>query len=139
MELIRFAYNEDRNLTKLKEICKKSGSNALKRSFEYLRIVFYHSNPNKVISEYVPNVVYYVATIGKNKIRLVDIGVNKEYQRKGIGRKIIERLKLLAKSKGIQKITLRTSSEETAFMFYQKIGFVEVGMNGNDIEMELKI
>lgn len=138
MELKKFNYLEDRNLVELKKICKKSGSKALNKTFEYLRVLFYF-NRDKVVSEFIPDVAYYVAQVGKDKIRLVDLGVSLEQQRKGIGSLLIKRVVDLAKSKGLKKITLRTSSEETAFMFYQKLGFKDVGLNKNDIEMELRI
>lgn len=138
MELKKFNYLEDRNLVALKKICKNSGSRALNGTFEYLRVLFYF-NKDKVVSEFIPDVAYYVAQVGKDKIRLVDLGVSLEQQRKGIGSLLIKRVVDLAKSKGLKKITLRTSSEETAFMFYQKLGFKDVALNKNDIEMELKI
>ena len=136
MEFVPFVYEQDRNLHRLKQISKNCGSVAAKKSFEYLRIMFYH-NVNKVFSEYVDGVAYYVCCLMKNKIRVIEIAVSEQYQRKGIGTKMIERIKKVAEAKGINKITLRTSSDETAFMFYQKLGFKDVGMNGNDIEMEL--
>lgn len=137
MELFTFVYS-DRGIKQLKQICDSSGSPALKRTFDYLRILFYFSK-DRVVSEYIPNVAYYVATVSKNKVRLVDIAVSSEFQKKGIGTQLINRIKEIAKAKGVKKITLRTSSDETAFMFYHKQGFVDVGMNGNDIEMELII
>lgn len=137
MELCKFEYNEN-SIKQLKSICDKCESPAIKRTFDYLRILFYFSK-DKIISEFIPDVAYYVATFSRNKIRIVDIAISKEYQRKGLGTILINRIKAIAKAKGINKITLRTSSEETAFMFYQKLGFNEVCMNGNDIEMELII
>lgn len=137
MELLKFEYS-NRNMRQLKQICDKAGSPALKRTFEYLRILFYF-NRDKVVSEFIPDIAYYVASVSKNQVRLVDIAVNQAYQKRGIGTQLINRIKEIAKAKGVNRITLRTSSEETAFMFYQKQGFREVGMNENDIEMELII
>lgn len=131
-----FVYEQDRKLQSLKSICLKTGSPALKKTFEYLRILFYFTKPEKIIAKYIPEVAYIVATISKQKIRIIDLGVVKDFQHKGIGGKLVNLVIEQASHLGIDKITLRTSSEETAFMFYQKLGFKETGLNGDDIEME---
>ena len=136
MKIKKFRYCNDRKLIELKSICKRCGSDALKKTFEYLRILFYFTNPEKVISEYIPDIAYYVATISKQHIRIVDIGVVENFQHKGIGKTLIDRIIEQANHLRIDKITLRTSSHETAFMFYQKMGFNVVGMKEDDLEME---
>lgn len=134
-----FKYSEDKNLSQLKNICVKTDSLALKKTFEYLRILFYFTKPEKIIAKIIPNVAYIVATIAKKHIRIVDLGVVKVYQHKGIGRLLINHIIEHAKCLNVDKITLRTSSEETAFMFYEKLGFKATGMIKEDIEMELKL
>lgn len=134
-----FKYSEDINLSQLKNICVKTDSLALKKTFEYLRILFYFTKPEKIIAKIIPNVAYIVATIAKKHIRIVDLGVVKVYQHKGIGRLLINHIIEQAKCLNVDKITLRTSSEETAFMFYEKLGFKATGMIKEDIEMELKL
>lgn len=136
MIIKKFSYANDKNLTELKKICKQCGSNALKKTFEYLKILFYFTKPEKVISEYIPDVAYYVATISKQHIRIVDIGVVENSQHKGIGKILLDRVIEQANHLKIDKITLRTSSYETAFIFYLKMGFNVVGMTGDDLEME---
>ena len=84
-----FKYSEDKNLSQLKNICVKADSLALKKTFEYLRILFYFTKPEKIIAKIIPNVAYIVATIAKKHIRIVDLGVVKVYQHKGIGRLLI--------------------------------------------------
>lgn len=135
MEFVPFVYEKDKNLKTLKKISDKCGSRSAKSCFNYLRMIFYHKR-DRIISEYIDGVAYYVACLLKDKIRLIEIAVSEEWQRKGIGKKIINRLKAFARANGITKITLRTSSDETSFMFYQKLGFYDVGMSKNDIEME---
>lgn len=137
--LLDFEYSKDRNLTALKQICVRTDSIALKKTFEYLRILFYFTKPEKIIAKYIPELAYVVATISKKHIRIVDIGVVKESQHKGIRKMLVEHIISQANHLKIDKITLRTSSEETAFMFYEKLGFNVTGMTGNDLEMELKL
>lgn len=139
MEIKQFKYVEDRNLKALKQICVKTGSKALKKTFEYLRILFYFTNPEKVIAEYIPDTAYYVATANREHLRIVDIGVAKDYQQRGIGKSLLKRIYAHARHRKLNKITLRTSSEETAFMFYEKQGFKIVGTTGEDLEMEKQI
>lgn len=136
MTIKKFDYKSDRGLKALKTICKQTGSTALKKTFEYLRILFYFTPPEKVFAEFIPNIAYCIATVSKNHVRLVDIGVVENHQHKGIGKLLLTRLLAHARHLRINKITLRTSSEETAFMFYQKLGFHVVGMKDNDLEME---
>lgn len=139
LQIKKFNYSNDVKLLKLKNIAFASDSKAIKDSFSYLGCIFMWNKetPHKIVAEVIPDVAYYVATIGKTKIRLVDIAIVKKYQKKGIGSFLINRLKAKAKQLKLQKISLRTSSEETAFMFYQKMGFHPIGMNGKDIEMEI--
>jgi GNAT superfamily N-acetyltransferase len=132
-----FSYQEDKKLESLKVICRKTGSARLKQTFEYLRFLFYRSEPNKIISEFIPETAYYVATICKNHIRLVDIGVTQENQKKGIGKYLLNRVIMIASKLGKSKVTLRTSQYETSYIFYQKFGFQIVGAKGEDLEMEL--
>lgn len=137
MQIKTYRYSNDEKLVELKKISDKCGSETIKKTFDYLRFIFYHSKKENIISEYIPQVAYYVATLSKKSIRIIDIALVEEHQKKGIGRYLINRIIEIAKKNKKEKITLRTSSEETAFMFYQKLGFKEVGMKGNDIEMEL--
>lgn len=137
MQIKKFDYSKDKKFTQLREIANKCGSKTIKETFGYLSFIFYHTEKEKLISEYIPMVAYYVFKLNKSYIRLIDIAISEEHQKKGIGRCLINRIIEIAKKNKKEKITLRTSSEETAFMFYQKLGFKEVGMKGNDIEMEL--
>lgn len=139
MQIKKYLYSDDKNLVKLKQISDKSGSKTIKETFAYLRFIFYHSKKENLLSEYIPQIAYYVATKSKKAIRIIDIAIVGEYQNRGIGSRLINRLVKIARAENKEKITLRTSTEETAFMFYQKLGFVETGLKGNDIEMELNL
>lgn len=139
MQIKTYEHSKDEKLSELKKISDKCDSKTIKETFAYLRFIFYHSKKENLLSEYIPQIAYYVATKSKRAIRIIDIAIVKEYQKRGIGTYLINRIRSIALKNKKEKITLRTSSEETAFMFYQKLGFKEVGMKGNDIEMELTL
>lgn len=78
-------------------------------------------------------------TINKSSIRILGIGVAPEKRSKGIGGRLVARLAEYGRSKGIEKITLRTRPEGREFLFYVNHGFVPVAFKGDDVEMELDI
>lgn len=49
------------------------------------------------------------------------------------------RIKGICRENGLEKITFRTSKEESAINFYRKMGGVVVGEKGNDWEVEIKV
>ena len=61
------------------------------------------------------------------EIEILKIGVRKEYQRKGVGTKLIQKLIEIAKEKNISKIFLEVkASNLSAYNFYKKLGFKEM-------------
>jgi len=61
------------------------------------------------------------------EIEIFKIGVKKEYQRKGVGTKLIQKLIEIAKEKNISKIFLEVkASNLSAYNFYKKLGFKEM-------------
>jgi len=63
----------------------------------------------------------------KPEIEILKIGVRKEYQRKGVGTKLIQKLIEIAKEKNISKIFLEVkTSNLSAYNFYKKLGFKEM-------------
>jgi ribosomal-protein-alanine N-acetyltransferase len=62
----------------------------------------------------------------KPEIEVFKIGVKKEYQRKGLGTKLMQKLIEFAKEKNISKIFLEVkASNLSAYNFYKKLGFKE--------------
>uniref|UniRef100_A0A7V4JPV9 [Ribosomal protein bS18]-alanine N-acetyltransferase n=1 Tax=Thermodesulfobacterium geofontis TaxID=1295609 RepID=A0A7V4JPV9_9BACT len=62
----------------------------------------------------------------KPEIEIFKIGVKKEYQRKGVGTKLMQKLIEFAKEKNINKIFLEVkASNLPAYNFYKKLGFKE--------------
>lgn len=67
---------------------------------------------------------------GTKEFYIYDIAVHPEHQQKGIGKKLIEHLKVEAKSRGIETIFVEAESEDAgAVEFYRKIGGEEVAVN----------
>jgi len=67
---------------------------------------------------------------GSKEFYIYDIAVHPAHQQKGIGRKLIEHLKVEAKSRGIQTIFVEAESEDIgAVEFYLAIGGEEVMVN----------
>ncbi|AEH23468.1 ribosomal-protein-alanine acetyltransferase [Thermodesulfobacterium geofontis OPF15] len=61
------------------------------------------------------------------EIEILKIGVRKEYQRKGVGTKLMQKLIEIAKEKNISKIFLEVkASNLSAYNFYKKLGFKEM-------------
>jgi len=61
------------------------------------------------------------------EIEIFKIGVKKEYQRKGVGTKLIQKLIEIAREKNISKIFLEVkASNLSAYNFYKKLGFKEM-------------
>ena len=59
---------------------------------------------------------------------IISIGICKEFQKKGYGKKLIEYLK----TQNIKKIYLEVSNKnQNALIFYKKFGFVKVGVRKN--------
>lgn len=58
----------------------------------------------------------------------INIAIHPDYQRRGVGRKLMEAVKELAAERGIRKLSLRVlASNPQALAFYQSCGFVEEG------------
>ncbi len=67
---------------------------------------------------------------GTKEFYIYDIAVHPEHQQKGIGRKLIEHLKVEAKNRGIETIFVEAESEDAgAVEFCRKIGGEEVKVN----------
>jgi aminoglycoside 3-N-acetyltransferase I len=67
---------------------------------------------------------------GKKEIYIYDIAVHPDYQKQGIGKHLIDYLKVEAKNRGIDTIFVEAESEdEGAVAFYRAIGGEEVRVN----------
>ncbi|NCU18442.1 GNAT family N-acetyltransferase [Pallidibacillus pasinlerensis] len=58
----------------------------------------------------------------------LDIGIHPDFQRKGVGKALMNFIESWARTNGIRKITVRVlDTNPTAISFYKKNGFVEQG------------
>ncbi|WP_370408816.1 GNAT family N-acetyltransferase [Tenacibaculum dicentrarchi] len=91
-----------------------------------------------------------IGTISLEKINdkeyeILKLGVSKEHQGKGIGKKLMEYVIQLAKDKKVLKLVLHSNSKlVSALSLYTKLGFQEIVLTDNkfltaDVKMELKI
>ena len=124
------------NQEAIKEIAKKSGSKAVKDSISYITAPFICGSKG-FYTEIIDNVAFFAGNITKKHFRLYEIAVIEDKQKEGYGSFMIMRIKQLCQKKGIPKITLRTSKDETAIDFYRKQGGRIVGEKDNDWEVEI--
>ncbi|SOU87815.1 GNAT family N-acetyltransferase [Tenacibaculum dicentrarchi] len=91
-----------------------------------------------------------IGTISLEKINdkeyeILKLGVSKEHQGKGIGKKLMEYVIQLAKDKKVLKLVLHSNSKlVSALSLYTKLGFQEIVLTDNkfltaDVKMELKM
>lgn len=122
----------------IKDIAKNCGSKNVKSTYSYLDVANYHSK-GKFRCEIIDECAFFAGLIGKQHFRLIETAVKQDCQGKGYGTAIIIRMKKLCKENNLNKITLRTSKDETALQFFKKQGGVIIGEKGNDFEMEIKV
>ncbi|WP_237276082.1 GNAT family N-acetyltransferase [Tenacibaculum ovolyticum] len=83
--------------------------------------------------------------INNKEYEILKLGVSKEHQGKGIGKKLMEYVIQLGKEKEILKLILHSNRKLTsAISLYTKLGFEEINLVDNkfltaDIKMELKM
>jgi ribosomal protein S18 acetylase RimI-like enzyme len=120
---------------KIEEIAKACGADSVKKSISYISAPFLRS---KLYCEVVDNVGFFAGSIGKKHFRLYELAVKKDFQHKGYGSILLGRIKKICREKNLEKITLRTSRDETAIKFYRRFGAKIVGIKDNDYEVEIK-
>lgn len=58
----------------------------------------------------------------------INIAVHPDYQRRGIGRRLMEEMKVVAAKSGVRKLSLRVlATNPGAISFYESCGFIEQG------------
>lgn len=121
-----------------KAISRNSGSESASRDAAYIRTAR-HWGGNKFISEAIGDFAFFIGTAGKKHFRLIEIAVRKDQQHKGYGTLMMKRIIRLCRKRKLEKITLRTSRNETAVDFYRRFGGEITGINGDDYEMEIRV
>ena len=87
------------------------------------------------------------AILPNEKLRVLIIALEKEYQGRGLGTKLMDQMISAAKIFGITKVTLEVRKDSQAINFYRKLGFSSVdvlpcyyqdGCDGIVMERQLK-
>lgn len=122
----------------IKDIAKNCGSKNVKSTYSYLDFA---NNRYKdiFVCEIIDECAFFAGFYGKKHFRLMELAVKQDCQGKGYGTAIIIRMRKLCQENNLNKITLRTSKDETALEFFKKQGGVITGEKGNDFEMEIKV
>ena len=125
------------NAKVIDDIAKNCGADSVKNTISYLRVPFIGGAG--FVCEIFDDVAFFAGTMCKKHFRLYEMAVREDYQRKGYGRAMILRMRQLCQKAGVEKITLRTSKNETAIQFYKKLGGRIVGEKDNDYEVEFTV
>lgn len=127
----------------LKDIACSCGSPVVKDHLSYLSFMEYTCKKNGNEDKFYGDIfnggaAFWFAIKNKKNIRLIDVAVKKEYQGKGLATAIVAYEVKKAKSLGYREITFRTPMDETAYLFWERMGAVRTGKKGNDWTMVLK-
>ena len=131
-------YNHERDDKVLKDICSNCGSLSIKKTYPYFRRMMYNSSAT-FWCEVLDDKAFYVANKARNHVRLIAIAVKSEYQKQGIGEKVLFRLLHRVSSSGLDTLTFRTSMHENGQYFWLKQGAKIMDVNGEDYEMQIKL
>lgn len=122
----------------VKVICYSCGSPTARQSYNYFRRIAYVTK-GKVWCKGNTPMAFYYATKCRDHVRLIEIAVHKDYQRQGLGRKLLYRLLSEMRDNGFRRLTFRTPQNEDAQYFWSKMGARIIDIKGGDYEMELNI
>lgn len=122
----------------VKKISKTCGSKALKGADGYLSFLKYHSG-EKFWGFSVDGVAFLYGTFAKKHFRLAEIAVEEGSQKKGYGSFMLSALFFECIKRGVYAVTLRTSQQEKAYLWYQNLGAKIVGVKDDDYEMRFDL
>lgn len=126
----------------VREICYNCGSPTARKSYNFFRRLSYVAGSkvwSKVWSKGNTPIAFYYAHRCKDHIRLIEIAVREDYQRQGLGRKLLYSLLSRMREEGQDTLTFRTPIDEEAQSFWLKMGARIMDVKGEDYEMQLKI
>ncbi len=73
---------------------------------------------------------------GSKELYIYDIAIHPDFQKQGIGKRLIEQLKIQAKQRGVKTIFVEAETEDTgAVAFYRAIGGEEVEVRHFNFEV----
>lgn len=136
---IYLAWREKRVVCK--DIIDNCGAPSLKKDFSYMDRMLRMSPSGKMIFKtYANDTAFVVAYIGRAHLRIFGLAVKRNAQRRGIGKMILRDVFAFAKSRGLQRVTLRANIAERADVYYEtQFAFIRDGRKGNDYEMHKEI
>jgi GNAT superfamily N-acetyltransferase len=117
-------------------ICKNCGYKEMSQAQIYLRRLRYN-NPTGYYCFAYQDKAFASINVCRNHIRLYAIATLESEQGKGIGDILWNYIKFFGMSKGIRKITFRTSALRPEKFWYLKRGAKILKNNGKDLEMEV--
>ena len=72
---------------------------------------------------------YAVLMLALDEVHLLDIGIARAYQRKGLGEKLLNEIMMLQNTDKLARMILEVRrSNEAACALYRKTGFIEIGI-----------
>jgi len=74
---------------------------------------------------------------GERRLNLVRLIIDRRYQRRGLGRAVVERVLADAEQEGIVTVTLSVQPDNApAIALYRATGFAQNGMDGTELRFE---
>lgn len=132
--------------TAVKSICHDCGSASAKASYSFVRRLLFVNGGKvrskvwcKVWRKHGKPVCFYFAFRNRNSVRLIEIAVIADEQRKGLGKMMLNTLLADMKMARFDTLTFRSPIYETAIDFWVRQGTKIVGQKNNDYEMKLTI
>lgn len=97
-----------------------------KKTFEYFKSIKSKIIVSVIEEEIAGFIIFRTEYYNDRKsIMIEELVVNSKYQRKGVGRKLVEKVELFAKRNEVKRILLTTGKNTIAFKFYKKLGFTD--------------
>ena len=119
-------------------IARNSGSDALKDAPSWYRFLSYRSG-EKFYGFIIDDTAFLFGSFAKKHFRIAEIAVEQKNQKKGYGSLMLSMLFEECIKRGVYVVTLRTSKQESAYLWYQRLGAKIVGEKGEDYEMRFEI
>lgn len=129
-------YDVDNNL--VRKVSKACGANSLKNASSWLHFIKFRAK-ERFWAVSVDDVAFLFGSFSRNHFRLAELAVEKNNQRKGYGRFMLSLLFEECLKRNIYSVTFRTSMDEDAYLWYQRLGAKITGTKQNDYEMRFNI
>lgn len=119
----------------VRKIAKKSGSKSIRNADSTLSWAKW-AGKEKFWFILVDEVAFLGGIFSKHHFRLIEFGVEKEFQKQGYGTLCMELLYYECAKRNVNKITLKTAVDESAYQWYLNRGAQIISVKDNHYEME---